>query len=253
MIGRMTNFWQAVNKVIRNADILIEVVDARAIDESRNKEIEDKVMRSGKTLIYVVNKCDLTEKQKLEEAKERLFPCVFVSAKQKLGTSMLRREIMKQAAKKKLKDRFTVGILGYPNTGKSSIINLLKGRAAASTAPVSGHTKGIQLIRVSTSMYLIDTPGVFPYGEKDEKKHAIIAAKTFSNLKDPEATAMELVETYSEQICDYYHIKNNEDSEIVLENLARKLKRLRKGGLPDTNAAARRVLTDWQEGKIGSR
>jgi ribosome biogenesis GTPase A len=242
----MASFWKIVNDVIKEADILLEVIDARLINESRNKEIEDKVKRANKVLIYTINKCDLVEKSKLDKIKKELRPCVFVSAKEHLGTGFLRREILKHAPR----DKFKVGVLGYPNTGKSSIINALKGRASASTAPISGHTKGIQLIKVSKKMYLIDTPGVFPYKEKDEAKHAMFAARTFSDLKDPESTTMDLIEEFPRQIEGYYDVKHKEDPEEVLEQIAFKLKKLKKGAQPDLNAAARIVLRDWQEGKI---
>ncbi|MBW2971629.1 50S ribosome-binding GTPase [Candidatus Woesearchaeota archaeon] len=242
----MANYWRIVNDVIKEADILLEVIDARLIDESRNMEIEDKVAKAGKALVFVINKCDLVEKSKLEKVKRSLRPCVFMSATKRLGTSFLRTEIMKRAPK----DRFKVGVLGYPNTGKSSVINALKGKAAASTAPISGHTKGIQLIRVSKRMYLVDTPGVFPYMEKDEAKHAMIAARTFANIKDPEAAVLELIETFPKQVEGYYRVKHDDDPEEVLGRVAAKLKKLRKGGVPDLNAAARIVLQDWQKGKI---
>jgi ribosome biogenesis GTPase A len=242
----MANYWRIVNNVIKEADILLEVIDARLVEESRNKEIEDKVNAAKKTLIYVINKCDLVEKSKLEKYKRELRPCVFMSATEHLGTGFLRRAIMRYAPK----DKFKVGVLGYPNTGKSSIINALKGKSSASTAPISGHTRGVQLIKVSKNMYLVDTPGVFPYKEKDEKKHAMIAAKTFTNLKDPEASAMELIETFPKQIEKHYQVKHREDPEEVLEQIALKLNRLRKKGLPDTDAAARIVIKDWQEGRI---
>ncbi|NQU78899.1 50S ribosome-binding GTPase [Candidatus Woesearchaeota archaeon] len=247
LIRYMTgSFWRVVNSVIEDADILLEVLDARLVNETRNKEIEEKVLRSGKVMIYVINKCDLVEKKDLEKAKRKLRPCLFVSATERLGTGLLRKEIMKHAPKGK----FKVGVLGYPNTGKSSVINALKGRASASTASISGHTKGVQLIKISQYMYLLDTPGVFPYREDDQTKHAIIAARTFSNLKDPEGTAMEIILAFPEQIESYYEVEHSEDPEEVLESIALHIRKLRKGGLPDINAAARSVLRDWQEGKI---
>ena len=242
----MATYWKIVNDVINEADVLLEVIDARLISESRNKEIEDKVKRSEKPLIYVLNKCDLVEKSKLEKVKKELHPCVFVSAKNHLGTGFLRTEILKRAPRAV----FKVGVLGYPNTGKSSIINALKGRASASTAPLSGHTKGIQLIKVSKRMYLLDTPGVFPYKEKDESKHAIFAARTFSDLKDPESATMNLIETFPKQIENFYKVKHKDDPEEVLEQIAFRLNKLLKGAQPDLNAAARIVLKDWQSGKI---
>lgn len=242
----MARYWNIVNNVIKESDILLEIIDARMVEESRNREIEDKVKNAKKTLIYVLNKCDLVEKSKLELYKRALRPCVFVSAKEHLGTGLLRTEILKHAPK----DRFKVGVLGYPNTGKSSIINALKGRGGAPTSPISGYTRGIQLIRVSKRMYLIDTPGVFPYKEKDEAKHAKIAARTFADLKDPEGACMDLIEEFPAQIERYYRVKHSDDPEKLLEHIALKLNRLKKGGLPDTHAAARIVLRDWQEGKI---
>ncbi|MBI5881377.1 GTPase, partial [archaeon] len=62
----MANYWKLVNDVIREADILLEILDGRSIDETRNIEIEDKVKKSGKVLIYVINKCDLVDKDKME-------------------------------------------------------------------------------------------------------------------------------------------------------------------------------------------
>lgn len=242
----MPNFWKVVNDVIREADILLEILDSRMVEESRNKEIERKVKAAKKKLIFVINKCDLAEKTELERWKRKLRPSVFMSAKEHLGTTMLREIILKSTRKKIVK----VGVLGYPNTGKSSVINALKGRAAASTSPVSGHTKGMQMVKVSQRLYLIDTPGVFPYKEQDEEKHAIITAKTFTNLKDPEESVLRMIEQMPKPIERYYKVKHDEDPEIVLENIALALKKLKKGGLPDTNAASRIVLRDWQEGKI---
>jgi ribosome biogenesis GTPase A len=242
----MPNFWRVVNDIIRESDILLQVLDARLIKESRNKEIEDKVKKADKVLINVINKCDLVEKSKLDKAKKELMPCVFVSAKEHLGTTMLRTEILKNAKKEIVR----VGVLGYPNTGKSSIINALKGRASAPTAPISGYTKGVQLIKVSKRIYLLDSPGVFPYKEKDEAKHAMIAARTFADLKDPEGSAMELIEKFPKLIEKYYTAKHHQDPEETLEEIALKLKKLKKGGLPDLNAAARIILKDWQRGNI---
>ena len=57
----MRTFWNMVNDVIGDSDILLLVLDSRMAQGTRNLEIEDKVASSGKPLIYVLNKCDLVD------------------------------------------------------------------------------------------------------------------------------------------------------------------------------------------------
>jgi hypothetical protein len=245
------SFWEIANKVIDQADIVLEVLDARMIEETRNKEIEAKVEKAGKILVFVINKCDLVEKDILERQKKLLRNSVFISARDRLGLSYLRERIGRFVPKKLSKDRmFKIGVLGYPNTGKSTVINALIGTTVAKASPVSGITRGIQLVRLNSRMYLIDTPGVIPYEEKDEAKHAMISAKTQEHIKDPELAVMGLIGKMGGLIEDFYGVTRGMDEEETLEDIARKLNKLRKGGEPDIHTAALRILQDWQKGKI---
>ncbi len=243
----MRNFWKIVNQVIDEADILLEILDARFIDETRNREIEDKVKRKDKQIIYVLNKCDLVNKEKLEMAKKRLHPSVFVSTKEHKGTSILLKTILQYADRKK--ERVIVGVLGYPNTGKSSVINALKGRASASVSPVGGHTKGKQLVKMTQKVYLMDTPGVYPYKENNQTKHALVASIDYNKVKEPEAVFYQLYEDFKERIEQHYEVKA-ENADEFLEKLALKLNLIKKGNKPDTVRAARKVLKDWQQNKL---
>ncbi len=90
----MANYWKIVNKVINDADILLEVLDARSIEETRNPEIEEKVKERGKLLIFVVNKCDLADKEQIEENIKGLWPCVYVSSTEHLGFRKLWERII---------------------------------------------------------------------------------------------------------------------------------------------------------------
>ena len=158
----MPSFWGLVNSVIREADILLLVLDARLVTESRNIEIERKIREAGKPLVYVVSKSDLTDKEEAKRAASDLKPMVLFSAKDYRGVRQLRKAIVIEA-KRRGKEEITVGVLGYPNVGKSSLINALKGRGSAGTSPLSGYTRGLQKIRLSRKIMLIDTPGVIPY------------------------------------------------------------------------------------------
>jgi len=143
-----------------------------------------------------------------------------------------------------------VGIVGYPNTGKSSIINAIKGRASAPVSSVAGFTKGLQIIRVSSKIQLIDSPGVIPFVEQDDFLLAFLSAKSPEKLKDPEGDAMQLIDALGGKVEKFYGVKKEEDSEQTLENIALKIKALKKGGIPDIKRAAMDILRKWQKGII---
>ena len=85
----MASFWKHVNKVLREADIIIEVLDARLIEETRNEEIEKKIKVQGKIILYVINKCDLVNVNQLYGIKKTLKPSVFISSRDNCGKDNL--------------------------------------------------------------------------------------------------------------------------------------------------------------------
>jgi hypothetical protein len=238
------NFWKVVNEVIKESDIILEVLDSRMVNKTRNKEIEDKVRQENKTLIYVLNKCDLADTEKLK--KIRLRPSVFVSSQKRYGITKLLHLILRYAKKEKN----IVGVVGYPNTGKSSIINALKGRSSASTSPISGHTKGKQIVKITNKVYILDSPGVFSYKEKDEGKHALISSLDPAKIKDPESVVVDIMKNFPGIVEDYYGVKKRKDCEKTIEDIALKNKKLLKGGIADTQTMSRIILQSWQKGKI---
>ena len=248
-----SSFWEIVNKVLGKSDIILEVLDARVPDQTRNKEIEDKAKRLGKTVIYVINKSDLIPKKTAESIKSKLKPAVFISSLKHHGTTILLHEIIKIANQKyPKKERITVGVLGYPNVGKSSVINALKGRSSAPSSSNSGYTKHEQLIKVTNKIYLIDTPGVFPFMEKDELKHVLTSSINPAKLKDPETAALMLIQKLSGKIEKFYGVEPCEDADETLEKIAISRKKLKKGNQPDTAAMAKIIVEDWQKGKISA-
>ena len=58
------------------------------------------------------------------------------------------------------KRQISVGVIGYPNSGKSSVINSLMGRKCCKVAPIPGETKVWQYIALMKRIFLIDCPGV---------------------------------------------------------------------------------------------
>ncbi len=251
----MTSFWRVVNEVIRDSDVVLEVLDARFPEETRNKEVEDKIKKItdkgiNKKLIFILNKSDLL-KEKFSDIKFDFSPYIFISAKNNLGTTKLRSLLKEEARKKK---PLIVGVLGYPNTGKSSLINVLKQKKSAGTGSVPGFTRGLQKIRISKDIYLLDTPGVFAYQEKDETKGALTNVKDYRKVKDPEAIVLQIIQKVMEKdpkiIESLYGVKAKGDPEEILGLIAKKFNWLIKGGKPNIDQTSRRIIQDWQRGKL---
>ncbi|MFT4304957.1 MAG: GTPase [Candidatus Woesearchaeota archaeon] len=249
----MVNYWRLVNKVINEADLLLLVLDARLIKETRNKEIERKIIDSEKPLIYVINKCDLVKEEDLRKYKQRIRNSVFISSKDKTGLKSLQEKIHIYSSKIKkehFSNKINVGVLGYPNVGKSSLINAMKGKKSAKTSALSGYTKALQKIKTDKKIVMIDTPGVIPYKETDDLKHSLTGTIDFTKIKEPDSIVFEMMEKFPGKIENYYDIKINEDFEETIEKIALKKKILIKGGLPDTKRMSRMIITQWQSGKI---
>ncbi len=248
---------ELVMKVISEAEVILEVLDARFWRETRNYEIEKEIRKKGKKIIYVLNKSDLVDRKKIvaEMISNKMLPYVFVSCKNRKGSSDLRKKIKIEAKRLNMK-AVLIGLIGYPNTGKSSLINLLKGTRVARVSPESGYTKGIQRVKISEGIYLIDTPGVIPSYEnankedKDLFKHAQINVRVWDKIREPEMVINSLIEKYKGIIEKFYSVDSEGDSEILLEKLGRKKGFLLKGNEVDKDRTARQILRDFQEGKI---
>ena len=252
----MASYQTIVKDVIKKSDILLEVVDARFPDETRNSEVEREIARSKKPFIIVMNKCDLVSKETLERTKIRLSkiaPTVFISSKDRFGTTMLRHKILETAA---IKGRdILVGSVGYPNTGKSSVINAVSGRHSAGTSSISGHTKGEQLVKAGSRIRFIDTPGVIPFDENDETILGLLTVKDATHLKDPAGVAMKIIEKFCAQnktaLESFYNVKiEGQDSYDVLELIGRQSNYLQKKGEVDEMRTAVRIINDWQKGLL---
>lgn len=241
------NFWKIVNDVIKKSDIVIIIADAR-VPESVNTEVLKKIEYLQKKYMIIFNKEDLLDadqKQKLIETKKKYEYSLSVSAKNHSKTMSLLRRINALAQGKEA----VVGVVGYPNTGKSSIINAIKGRHSASVSSQAGHTKGVQKLRATGKIVLLDTPGVIPYDNKDAAIHGLFAARSPNQLKDPEGAAMKVLEYLEGKAEEFYGVPIQEDYEDTLEMVAEQLNLKKKGDIPDSRRAAVQILLDWQKGK----
>jgi ribosome biogenesis GTPase A len=247
-------------KIVYDSDIILEILDARFIQETRNKALESEIRKRKKALIFVLNKADLISRSKLT-LPEDLKPYVFVSSTERKGIKDLRDRI-KIEAKKVIKkeeesaEKVAVGVIGYPNTGKSSLINSLIGKSSAGVGSDAGFTKSIQKIKLSQDVVLIDSPGIIPeseYSHQDQDKISTqtkLGARSYSQVKDPGLVIVKLMEDYPNVLEDFYKIDAKGDSDLLLEELGKKKGFLKKGGEANEDTTARLIIKDWQEGKI---
>jgi nuclear GTP-binding protein len=148
--------------------------------------------------------------------------------------------------------QISVGFIGYPNTGKSSIINTLRKKVVCKTAPIPGETKIWQYITLTRRIYLIDCPGVVPPNPSDSDTDLLLRGVVrVENVEYPSQYMSTMLSKCQERHIERtYGIKGWSDEDAFLEMMARKGGRLLKGGEPDIEAVARMILSDFLRGKI---
>lgn len=150
---------------------------------------------------------------------------------------------------KDIKTAIRVGVVGYPNVGKSSIINSLKRSKACNTGSVPGVTRCVQEIQLDKKIKLLDSPGLVLSNSSDDPLKNVLRVET---LRDPVAPVERILER-----CDTAYMRQKyalaseyRDTTEFLHLLSLSAGRLKKGGIPDAMAAARIVINDWNCGNI---
>ena len=243
-------YWPIVLNALKNSDLVLLVVDARMPEISRNKEILKKTENLKKRTIIVFNKIDLISKDDLEKLKKENIDSHFVSCNKRIGIREL-REFLENKAENFNKKSFRIGIVGYPNVGKSSIINLIAPKSKLKVSKISGTTKKISWIRVG-KLRIMDSPGVIPFTDQ-KTEMGLTASKDPYKIKDPEKVALKIVEFLNKKnkeiLKKFYQVNSNKDYDLFLE-IGRKKGFLIKGGEIDIDRTSRLILKDWQTGKI---
>lgn len=257
--GQSKRIWNELYKVIDSSDVVLMVLDARDPQGTRCKQIEEFLRKEKphKHLVFILNKVDLVPTwvtQRWVAVLSSEYPTVAFHASLthpfgKGAIINLLRQFSKLHADKK---QISVGFVGYPNVGKSSVINCLRSKKVCKVAPIAGETKVWQYITLMQRIYLIDCPGVVYSGVAETDTEKVLKGVVRVEMcPDPDQYIPAVLEKVKkEYMIKTYKIPDWTDSEDFLTKLGKRMGKLMKGGEPDLTITARIVLNDWQRGKL---
>lgn len=256
--GQSKRIYNELFKVIDSSEIILQVVDVRDPMGTRSSYLENylKKEKPFKHLVIILNKCDLVPVGVTKAwikllSKEYPTLSFRASTTNPFGKGDLIGLFRQFASLHKDKKQISIGIVGYPNVGKSSLINALKAKKVCDVAPIAGETKVWQYISLMKGIYLIDCPGVVHPQNETDTEIVLKNVVRIENIQEPESHIQELLSRVDESFLKrHYKIEKWDDSIDFLEQLARRMGKLSKGGLPDTNTTSRMVLTDWLRGRL---
>lgn len=290
-------YFKELNEIIAESDVLVEVLDCRDPNGCRSFAIEKRIITSSsnilkgnKKLILLLNKIDLIPTEILQSWMHILrkefaviaFKASTQSQKRKLhsnvkyfggrndlqlrtkgmsnrsiGANHLLQLLKNYARSFNVKMPIKVGFIGYPNTGKSSVINTLKRMQSVGISALPGFTKKLTEVKLDSNIILIDSPGVILNDGEKKTRLVLRNALKLQNIDPIEAIAHILSVADHSSLANIYQLPAQQSItyhyssvHTFLYALAVKLNHLRTGGVPNIYRSAQTMIHDWNTGKI---
>lgn len=263
--GHMTKAMRDMEAKRDLCDGIICVLDARAPIASINKNF--KKIFGEKPVLYLLNKADLADANKTDaflklfEAKGKY--CVKcdstnVSTKRLILQKLtaITQEKRARAEAKGLTRTFRFMVAGIPNTGKSTLVNLISGQKRAKTGDKAGVTRDVRWLKCG-AFDLLDTPGTMPpsFADQYHAKHLAYIGSINDDILDMDDIALELLgelaEKYPAYLTERYGITDFSEKLGMYEALCKRRGFILRGGEFDYERGAKAIVDDFRKGRVG--
>lgn len=251
---------------IKLVDAILYVIDSRAPYSCINPNI-NKIVH-GKPVIFVLNKCDLADEKRTAEIKNEFADMgrdvLIMSANSNQYRGSLKNAIKGILSEKMARNQaksvnivYKILILGVPNTGKSTLINMLSGSKKALTGNIAGVTKSNSWLKIDDMFMMLDTPGVlWPNVESELSKNLAFIGSLSDKEFDMADLGFELMklifEKYPDNIKARYDIDYDfEDFIELYDRICEKRGFIMRGGEIDYSRAGRAFIDEFRSGKLG--
>lgn len=262
--GHMNKARKELSKIIPKIDLVIELLDARAPNASKNPLLDEITAEVPR--INVLSKADLADpaitklwQTTIDDSENRR--CLVSST-----TSPLHAQEVIDCARKLIRKEtrrpnynYQILITGIPNVGKSTLLNVLSERKLAKTGNEPAVTQRQQRIKLAENWYLIDTPGMmWPKLEDQDGAYRLAMTGTIRNTAVEAEdiawfAAEQLLLGFRQNLSERYGITDQiTTAEQVLESIAVTRGAISKRGQIDWHKTAEILLNDFRSGKLGS-
>lgn len=263
--GHMTRAMRDMEEKKNLCDGIICVLDARAPIATINKNF--KKIFGEKPVLYLLNKADLADANKTDgflklfESKGKYCvkcDCTNPSAKRLILQKLteITKEKRARAQAKGLSRTFRFMVAGIPNTGKSTLVNLISGQKRAKTGDKAGVTRDVRWLRCG-EFDLLDTPGTMPPSFEDQNlaKHLAYIGSVNDDILDMDDIALELLgelaQSYPQYLTERFGIEDFSENLKMYEQVCKRRGFILRGGEFDYERGAKALIDDFRKGRVG--
>lgn len=260
--GHMHKASKEIKEILPQVDLIIEILDARIPFSSQNPMLA--TLRGDKPCIKILSKSDLADPEitqqwqtylEREQGVKTLAVTIDYPEKIRQLPDLCHKMLPAKAPSSRLINTL---IMGIPNVGKSTLINILAGRMIAKTGNEPAVTKMQQRIAIGNGIILLDTPGLL--WPNVENKNSGYRLATTGAIKDTAIDHEQIASFAAEYLLHHYpdYLKTRflleplpQTEHELMQAIGKNRGCLRSGGRVELDKVAKILLAELRAGTIG--